>query len=71
MSVNTFRVDVSIKKGIEINLPMKPLELDLEELLLMQEEGRHSLKVDMLTLNVNILVYVLNKHFLGSKSGKK
>jgi len=66
-SVGQYKVQVSIKKGIEIKLPMQPWVIGLEELLVMQEEGKHQLKVDLLTLNVNILIHILNKSFLTAR----
>lgn len=59
-----FKVEVSLKKGVEINLLSKPVELVLEELLHKQEHNESSLEVEAVQLNVNLLIFLLNKEFM-------
>lgn len=59
-----FKVEVSIKKGVEINLLDKPLEFTLDELLEMRSKNQNYLDFDPVTLNVNILVRFLNLNFI-------
>jgi len=59
-----FKVEVHLKKGIELKLLKKPIELNLEDLLQMQEKGTISLEIDYVTLNVNLLIHFLNTKFM-------
>lgn len=59
-----FKVEVTIKEGIELNVLEKPLEIALDELLRKQEVNEHSLNFDPVVLNVNILIRFLNLHFV-------
>jgi hypothetical protein len=57
-------VDIQIKKGIKIAVLDKPIDLYLDELLQMQEHGKTALDVEIVTLNVNLLIHLLNTNFL-------
>jgi len=59
-----FKVEVTIKEGIELNVLDKPLEIALDELLRKQDTNEHSLRFDPVALNVNILIRFLNLHFV-------
>ena len=62
-----FKVEVSMKKVVEINLLDKPLLIGLDELLEMRARHETMLEFDQVTLNVNILVHFLNVHFVSKK----
>lgn len=59
-----FKVEVTLKEGIELNVLDKPLDLALDELLRKQEAHEDSLRFDSVELNVNILIRFLNQHFV-------
>jgi len=64
VSPGRFKVELHLKKGVDIQLLKKPIELNLEDLLQMQEKGQASLEFDYVTLNVSILVHLLNTKFM-------
>jgi len=64
VSPGRFKVELHLKKGVDIQLLKKPIELNLEDLLAMQEKNQTSLAFDYVTLNVNILVHLLNTKFM-------
>lgn len=64
ISPAVFKVEVTIKEGIELNVLDKPLEIALDELLRKQDANEHSLSFDPVSLNVNILIRFLNQHFV-------
>jgi len=64
VSPGKFHVDVRLKKGIDVGLLSKPVELLLDELLRMQEHHQPDLDIDIVTLNVNLLVHLLNTNFM-------
>jgi len=64
ISPAVFKVEVTIKEGIELNVLDKPLEIALDELLRKQDANEHSLDFDPVALNVNILIRFLNQHFV-------
>jgi len=43
------------------------MKLILDDLLERQDAGQLELETEFLKLNVNLLIYLLNKHFLASK----
>ena len=45
------------------------ITLLLEELLTEQERGKEEIELDNVTLHVNMLIHLLNKHFGESTSG--
>jgi len=59
-----FKVELHLKKGVEVKLLKKPIELNLEDLLQMQEKGVGSYEIDYVTLNVNLLIHFLNTKFM-------
>jgi len=67
LSPGKFQVELHLKKGIEISLLEKPIELILDELLRKQEHGDATLELDDLNLNLNLLIHLLNTHFVASK----
>jgi len=64
VSPGRFKVELHLKKGIDVKLLKKPIILVLEDLLQMQEKGNSYMDVDYVTLNVNLLIHLLNKRFL-------
>jgi len=66
-SPGRFRVELHLKKGVDLQLLKKPIILVLEDLLQMQEKGHSYMDVDYVTLNVNLLIHLLNKKFLAKK----
>jgi len=66
ISPSVFKVDVTIKEGIELNVLDKPLEIGLDELLRKQDAHEDTLDFDVVGLNVNILVRFLNQHFVAA-----
>eukprot|EP00808_Paulinella_micropora_P031058 g83208.t1 len=65
VSPGVFKVDFSMGKGgtMSVNLLEKPIQLVLEELLALQENGTRTLVIDTVTLNINLLIHLLNKRF--------
>jgi len=63
-SPGQFKVELHLKKGVDVKLLKKPIELNLEDLLQMQEKGTSSLEIDYVTLNVNLLIHFLNSKFM-------
>jgi len=61
-----FKVDVHLRKGVDIRIPTDGIGiLKLEEVLAMQEAGKRELRIgDMVELNVNLLVNLLNTTFI-------
>jgi len=64
VSPGRYTVELHLKKGIDIKLLKKPVELVLEELLHKQEHGETALEMDHVTLSVNLLIHLLNNHFV-------
>jgi len=64
VSPAVFKVEVTLKEGIELNVLDKPLDLALDELLRKQEAHEDSLRFDSVELNINILIRFLNQHFV-------
>lgn len=63
----TYQVSITLKKGVELPVANMgdPLELTLDNLLSMQESGtREYCYRDLMRLNVNLLINLLNKHFV-------
>jgi len=67
VSPGKFQVEVHLKKGVDWSVLNKPIELVLEELLRMQEHGKTDLDLDLVTLNVNLLIHLLNTRFITKK----
>jgi hypothetical protein len=63
-SPGRFKVELHLKKGVDVQLLSKPIELNLEDLLSMQEKGKADLEFEYVTLNVNLLVHLLNTKFM-------
>lgn len=63
-SPTIFKVEVTIKEGIELNVLEKPLEIALDELLRKQDANEDILNFEPVALNVNILIRFLNQHFV-------
>jgi hypothetical protein len=59
-----FLVEPKLKKGISFKLLKEPIVLHLDELLRMQQDNETTLKLEYLTLNVNLLVHMLNTRLL-------
>eukprot|EP00457_Paulinella_chromatophora_P001965 gb/GEZN01001968.1/.p1 GENE.gb/GEZN01001968.1/~~gb/GEZN01001968.1/.p1 ORF type:complete len:792 (+),score=101.82 gb/GEZN01001968.1/:156-2531(+) len=61
-----FKVDFKMGRGssMSINLLEKPIQLVLEELLALQEAGTRKMVIDTVTLNINLLIHLLNKQFI-------
>lgn len=59
----SFIVELLFKKAIEIPVT-KPICIKLEELLRLQENGQIYLELEFVSLNVNLLIYLLNTHFM-------
>jgi len=64
ISPAVFKVEVTIKEGIELNVLDKPMEIALDELLRKQDANEHTVEYDPVALNVNILIRFLNQHFV-------
>lgn len=72
-SPGQYRVDVTVKKGVEISIPgmNKPLEIMLEKLLQMQENNQRELKHEnLVSLNVNLLINLLNSQFVAKEAAR-
>jgi len=48
-------------------LPNMTVAVELADLLERQQEGRLDFETDFLTLDVNLLLHLLNKHFVSGK----
>jgi hypothetical protein len=62
-----FEVGLRLKKVVDIKVLDRPMVFVLDELLALQEQGKVSVDVDDVTLNVNLLIHLLNKEFLSHK----
>jgi hypothetical protein len=62
-----FEVGLRLKKVVELKVLDKPMLFVLDDLLTMQEQGKLTIDVDDVTLNVNLLIHLLNKHFVAGK----
>ena len=63
-----FKVEVIYSKGINFNVLKEPLILMLENLLKMAQNGEHSLELDYVSLDVNLLIHLLNTRFIAAES---
>eukprot|EP01006_Ploeotia_vitrea_P031861 TRINITY_DN64153_c0_g3_i3.p1 TRINITY_DN64153_c0_g3~~TRINITY_DN64153_c0_g3_i3.p1 ORF type:complete len:649 (-),score=387.13 TRINITY_DN64153_c0_g3_i3:60-2006(-) len=59
-----FEITLHLKKGFDIKLLKKPIQLDLEELLSLQERNQTKLSIDYVDLNVNLIIHILNTKFI-------
>jgi len=64
---STFQISLHMKKLFDVRLTNKPIVIELEDLLKMQEKGEQRLELEHVVLNANLVVHLLNSKFLAKK----